>query len=136
WSNFEFVSNDGHVNEVDALILTAKGLFLVEIKSRPAKTLSGDAYAWTWQDGARVSESDNHVILTDRKAKRLASLFAPLERRDRVVLPFIESLVFCSAPGLDIELPQNLRVRVFGRDRSRPDGSIVLAGITQALTAA
>src|SRR4051812_46054358 len=96
WSNFEFVSNDGHVNEIDALILTGKGLFLVEIKSRPAKTLSGDAYTWTWQDGSRVSESDNHVILIDRKAKRLASLFAPHERRERVTLPFMESLVFCS----------------------------------------
>jgi hypothetical protein len=73
WSNFEFISNDGHINEVDALILTSKGLFLVEIKSRPARRLTGDAYAWSWLDGSRTVETDNPVILTDRKSKRLAS---------------------------------------------------------------
>src|SRR3954468_10397723 len=67
WSNFEFVSNDGHVNEVDALILTAKGLFLVEIKSRPARKLAGDAYTWSWTDGPRTVETDNPLLLTDRK---------------------------------------------------------------------
>ena len=35
WSNFEFVAQDGSVNEVDSLILTPTKLLLVEIKSRP-----------------------------------------------------------------------------------------------------
>src|SRR5580765_8022656 len=72
WSNFEFISNDGHIGEVDALILTSKGLFLVEIKSRPARRLTGDSYAWSWLDGARAVETDNPLIPTDRKSKRLA----------------------------------------------------------------
>src|SRR2546430_8047390 len=62
WSNFEFISNDGHINEVDALVLTSKGLFLIEIKSRPARRLTGDSYAWSWLDGSR-----------DRKSTRLNS---------------------------------------------------------------
>lgn len=37
WSNFEFIADDGTVNEVDLLVLTPKGLFLVEIKSRPGQ---------------------------------------------------------------------------------------------------
>jgi hypothetical protein len=30
WANFEFIDDDGKVNEVDALILSPGGLFLVE----------------------------------------------------------------------------------------------------------
>ncbi|MBF0304856.1 MAG: NERD domain-containing protein [Alphaproteobacteria bacterium] len=40
WSNFEFVDDEGKVNEIDALVLSPRGLFLVEIKSRPGE-LSG-----------------------------------------------------------------------------------------------
>lgn len=135
WSNFEFVSADGHLNEVDALVLTSKGLFLIEIKSRPARRLSGDAYTWTWVDGTRSIETDNPLVLADRKAKRIASLLSPYERRDNVRLPFIETLVFCSAAGLDVDLPPNLALRVFARDRLHADGSVAAPGIIQALTA-
>jgi Nuclease-related domain len=133
WSNFEFISNDGHINEVDALILTAKGLFLVEIKSRPAQRLSGDAYAWSWVDGGRIVETDNPLVPTDRKAKRLASLLAPFERKEGVRLPFIESMVFCSAPGLDIRLPANIATRVYGRGRIAGDGAVKVPGIVHAI---
>ena len=34
WTNFEFIDDGGRVNEVDALVLSPAGLFLVEIKSR------------------------------------------------------------------------------------------------------
>jgi len=133
WSNFEFISNDGHINEVDALILTAKGLFLVEIKSRPAQRLTGDAYAWSWTDGGRTVESDNALIPTDRKSKRLASLLAPFERKEGVRLPFIESLVFCSAAGLDVRLPTNIATRVYSRGRISGDGTVKTPGIIHAL---
>ena len=36
WSNFEFIADDGSVNEVDLLVFTPHGFFLIEIKSRPA----------------------------------------------------------------------------------------------------
>jgi len=135
WSNFEFISNDGHINEVDALILTSKGLFLVEIKSRPARRLAGDAYAWSWTDGGRTIESDNPLIPTDRKSKRLASLLAPFERKEGIRLPFVESLVFCSAAGLDIQLPPHIGMRVFGRGRTAGDGTVKTPGILEAVSA-
>ena len=47
WTNFEFIADNGKVYEVDALILTPRGLFLVEIKS-DLGTLEGDALTWTW----------------------------------------------------------------------------------------
>jgi hypothetical protein len=34
YSNFEFIADDGSVNEIDALVATQAGVFLVELKSR------------------------------------------------------------------------------------------------------
>ena len=48
WSNFEFIADDGSINEVDLLLLHAAGFFLIEIKSRPG-LLRGDAGTWTWE---------------------------------------------------------------------------------------
>ena len=49
WSNFEFIADDGSINEVDLLIACPNGVFLIEIKSKPG-TVSGDAMNWTWND--------------------------------------------------------------------------------------
>jgi hypothetical protein len=73
WANFEFIDDDGKVNEVDALILGPGGLFLMEIKSRP-RIVSGDAHTWTWKTDGREYPYDNPLILANRKAKRLASV--------------------------------------------------------------
>ena len=39
WSNFEFIAHDGSINEIDLLVFSRVGFFLVEIKSKPG-TLS------------------------------------------------------------------------------------------------
>ena len=78
WSNFEFVDDEGRVNEVDLLVLTPAGLLLVEIKSRPG-TIDGDAHSWVWTTDGRRHTVDNSLLLANRKAKRLASL---LKRQD------------------------------------------------------
>lgn len=80
WSNFEFLADDGSVNEVDLLVLTPLGIFLVEIKSRPG-ILTGDAGTWTWQHEARLITDDNPVIAANRKCKKLRSL---LERQKAI----------------------------------------------------
>ena len=52
WCNFEFIADDGSINEVDLLVFTSMGFFLVEIKSRPGRVF-GDAGTWTWEtDGS------------------------------------------------------------------------------------
>jgi hypothetical protein len=35
WSNFEFIAEDGSINEVDLLVVSLYKIYLVEIKSRP-----------------------------------------------------------------------------------------------------
>lgn len=122
WTNFEFIDDDGRVNEVDALVLSPAGLFLVEIKSRPGR-LDGDTHTWTWQTDGRALTVDNPLRLTDRKSKRLASL---LRRQAAVVkakirLPFIEPVVFLSSTDLSCQLQGLPRAGAFQRGRPTHD---------------
>ncbi len=73
WSNFEFVAEDGSINEVDLLVVSQYKIYLVEIKSRPGR-LSGDTGTWTWRHEGRVVTDDNPLLLANRKAKKLKSL--------------------------------------------------------------
>jgi hypothetical protein len=50
WSNFEFVADDGSINEVDLAVLSPAGFFLIEVKSKPG-TLAGDVHTWIWKEG-------------------------------------------------------------------------------------
>jgi serine/threonine protein kinase len=133
WSNFEFIATDGSINEVDLLVFTPQGFFLIEIKSRPGK-LSGDAGTWTWEHGGRLYTVDNPLIAANRKAKKLRSL---LERqracRQRSQVPFIEALVFCSAPELRCELAGTARYRVCLRDRPSDGDVPARSGILAAI---
>jgi serine/threonine protein kinase len=100
WSNFEFIDDEGRVNEVDVLVLTPVGLVLIEVKSRPG-SLRGDAFSWTWTTEGRPVTTDNPLPLANRKAKRLASVLrrqqAILDRGGPRTAPWIEPLIFLSA---------------------------------------
>lgn len=122
WTNFEFIDDEGRVNEVDALVLTPAGLFLVEIKSRPG-SLDGDTHTWTWETDGRSTTVDNPLRMTDRKAKRLASL---LRRQSAVTkakirLPFVEPVIFLSSTSLNCRLQGLARAGVFLRGRPTHD---------------
>jgi serine/threonine protein kinase len=97
YSNFEFVADDGSINEVDLLIISRYSIFLVEIKSRPGE-VSGDSHTWIWRDGAREYFDDNPLLLTNRKAKKLASLLRKQLTVQKRRTPYIQSLVFLSDP--------------------------------------
>jgi hypothetical protein len=118
WSNFEFIADDGSINEVDALLFTPQGFFLVEIKSRPGR-LFGDAGTWTWEADGRLSTDDNPLIAANLKAKKLRTLLQRQKAfKGKGQPPFVETLIFCSAPELRCELQGNARFRVCLRDRS------------------
>ena len=116
WSNFEFIAADGSINETDLLIASPWGVFLVEIKSRPGR-LTGDNASWTWigEDGRRRVD-DNPLRLTNLKTKRLKDLLSRQPAFRNRDVPFIQPLVFCSAPGLDFQLPPDARNFICVRD--------------------
>ena len=45
WANFTFIAQDGTRNEVDLLVLSPTGVYLVEIKSHPGR-MDGDGGTW------------------------------------------------------------------------------------------
>ena len=116
WSNFEFIADDGSINEVDLLVFTPQGFFLIEIKSRPGR-LFGDAGTWTWETDGKLITTDNPLIAANTKAKKLHAL---LQRqkvcKNKGQLPSLEALVFCSAPDLRCELQDTARYRVCLRE--------------------
>lgn len=131
WTNFEFIDDQGKVNEVDALVLSPAGLFLVEIKSRPG-TVDGDAHTWTWNTDGREYTYDNPLLLADRKSKRLASL---LRRQAAIVkakirLPFIQPVIFLSSTSLKSKLQGIANTATF--QRGQP-GTLSDDGIVHAL---
>lgn len=124
WSNFEFITDTGSVNEVDVLVLTPRGLFLVEIKSYPDR-ITGDAGTWTRHRSDRHERiDDNPVILANQKAKRLKSLLeSRAAERSRQRIPFIAPLVFLSHPEVEPRMDPSGRMHVCVRDPDEEGGS-------------
>lgn len=131
WTNFEFIDDEGKVSEVDALVLSPAGLFLVEIKSRPG-VLTGDVHSWTWRTDGRSATVDNPIILANRKAKRLATLLRrqPAIIKAKIRLPFVEPAVFLSSTSLSCRLEGRAKSAAF--QRGRP-GTLDDPGIVGAL---
>lgn len=130
WSNFEFVGQDGSINEIDLLVLSPNGLFLVEIKSRPGE-VSGDANTWMWNNDGRVMTTDNPVLLANRKSQRLASLLRAQKAFNQAKPPFVEPAVFLSAPALKVRLDERGRQRVYQRGAGGESRSGIIALFTE-----
>lgn len=130
WTNFEFIDDEGKISEVDALVLSPAGLFLVEIKSRPG-TVDGDAHTWTWTTDGREYTYDNPLILANRKSKRLASLLKrqPAITKAKIRLPFVEPAIFLSSTTLKSRLQGIARTATFlrGQPGSSSDEGIIAA---------
>jgi hypothetical protein len=89
WANFEFQTPDGAIYEVDLLVLTKQGFFLVEIKSWPGR-VRGDAGTWTRTHEGRTRSEDNPVMLANRKAKALVSLLKSQQAVKKVRVPWMD----------------------------------------------
>ena len=134
WANFEFIADDGSINEVDVLVFTPQGFFLIEIKSRPGRLL-GDAGTWTWETDGRLFTVDNPLIAANLKAKKLRTLLQRQKAfKNKGQPPFVEALVFCSAMDLRNELQGNARFRVCLRDRDAVGETPARPGIMAAIT--
>jgi hypothetical protein len=114
YSNFEFIAEDGSINEIDLLVIARFGLFLIEIKSRPGE-VSGDSHTWVWRDGTREYIDDNPLLLTHRKAKKLASLLRKQLAAQRRRTPYIQAAVFLSDHAQRCKLTGPARENVYVR---------------------
>lgn len=134
WANFEFIALDGSINEVDLLVFTSVGFFLIEIKSRPG-LLSGDAGTWTWRTDGKIVTCDNPIFAADLKAKKLKSLLQQQRIAKRgVAVPYMDALVFCSDPNLQSTLTGTAASHICLRDRKAGiDGEKARPGIMAAI---
>lgn len=119
WANVEFVAADGSINEVDALVLTPSGLYVLELKHWQGE-ISGDGIQWVRRmPNARLTPEDNPYILANRKAKRLASLirfYARQQGKERLA-PYVGAAVFLHARNMRaVKLDEIGRQHVYGLD--------------------
>ena len=76
WSNFEFIADDGSINEVDLgglLVVSLHKVYLVEIKSWRG-VISGDQRTWRREVDGKKFLVDSPLVLANRKAKKLIGL--------------------------------------------------------------
>ncbi len=131
WANFEFIADDGSINEVDVLVACPQGIFLIEIKSNPGH-LWGDAQDWTWHYEGRRKTVENPLILANRKCKRLKSLLSR-QKAFRDGNLFIEPLVFLSHAEAKSHLTGNATFGVTFRDSENPAEKTTRPGIMAAI---
>jgi serine/threonine protein kinase len=132
WANFEFQTADGAIYEVDLLVLTKLGFWLVECKAWGGR-IWGDSGTWTRTHDGRPSSEDNPVLLANRKAKALASLLKAQSAVSKVQVPWLDALVFLSADDVQCDLTGPARNRVCLKDRPADDHHPERKGILAAL---
>ena len=118
WANVEFVGTDGSINEIDALVLTPSGLFVLELKHWQGE-IRGDGTQWVRRmPNGRLTPEDSPYILANRKAKRLASLiqFYARQQGKQALTPFVGAAVFLHARTMTARLDEIGRQHVYGLD--------------------
>lgn len=102
WANVTFTDNEGRLNEVDVLLLTRAGLFIIELKGWNGR-ISGDQREWV-QAGKR---HPNPRILANLKAKRLSSVLKDLARQAGApthTVPFIDEAIVLHGRNSHVQL--------------------------------
>lgn len=101
WVNLTFINDQGRTAEVDVLLLTTQGMYLVELKGWHG-TIRGNAQRWD----RGQSNVENPRLVTDRKAKWLKSLLqdrAP-NQAARGLVPRIHAVVVMHGEGSNVEI--------------------------------
>ena len=132
WANFEFQTSDGAIYEVDLLVLTKMGFWLVETKAWEGR-IYGDPGTWTRSQDGRLHSEDNPVLLANRKAKALSSLLKSQSAVNKIRVPWLDALVFLSADNVQCDLTGKARNRVFLKDRPADPHHPERKGILAAL---
>ena len=109
WSNLTFTDLSGRTGEIDLLLLTRVGFFVLELKGWHG-TIAGTQQNWavTGASGQHTRNERNPWYLTEQKAKRLSSLLKRLARNDqeRQAVPFVGALVVLHGRDARVELKE------------------------------
>ena len=106
----------GRLYEIDLMVLSRSGLYLIEIKSHPG-VLTGDSLDWTFTEaGGRPRHLACPYPATNHKAKVLAGLLDYKLGRER---PFVRPLLFVSHKEAEIKLTGGCPDYVVTRDTVR-----------------
>lgn len=103
WSNFTFVSQTGHVREVDLLVVTPGGVHMIELKSLHGRVERRGGQWVQIPPGNRRGYGKglgDPLRLTNQKSKELASLL-----RGNGAKAYITEGVCFTEDGLDLALP-------------------------------
>lgn len=118
WANLTFLDSRGRSAEVDVLLLSPVGFFVVELKGWFG-TITGDQQQWALRRAEHRAPEwvRNPYFLADNKAKRLASLLkekAPRGRQD--VVPFVQAAIVLHGRDSVVELDDIAAQHVFALD--------------------
>lgn len=106
WTNVTFVDLHGRTAELDAVIVTPVGVFVVELKGWHGR-IGGTQQTWRITSAGGATRTEQTPLwLTDSKAKRLKSLLQDRARNavERAAVPFIDALVVLHGRDSVIEL--------------------------------
>lgn len=123
WSNFEFIAEDGSINEVDALVASTDRVYLIEVKHW-AGTIAGNQNTWAiTSPTGRLRYEENPLLLANRKAKKLKSLIGRQPAFKNGKLPYIQAAVFLSSPQAVLRLDEVAAQHVYLRPDADRKGS-------------
>lgn len=117
WVNLTAINPDGRTDEMDVLLLTRAGLFVLEFKGWHGD-INGTATTWARKMGHQHSYVPNPYILTDSKAKRLASTLKDAASRvpGKPKVPYVTARIVLHGKGSKISLDAPTEVRVLALD--------------------
>ncbi|MBZ2195398.1 NERD domain-containing protein, partial [Occultella gossypii] len=135
WANLTFVDGSGRTGEVDVLLLSRVGMFVVELKGWHG-TISGNQQNWTLTSttGENQSIRTSPFHATSLKAKRIASLLkdtAP--EAAQTVIPFIGAKVVMHGEDSTIDLDPIAEAHVLALDDYRVSGLPPYATLSEFL---
>ncbi|WP_129336322.1 BREX system serine/threonine kinase PglW [Cellulomonas endophytica] len=116
WSNLSFLDRQGRTHELDAVVVTRAGVFVVELKHFAGR-ITGTQQNWrvTSPRGTTRSEK-NPFWLTELKGKRLKSLLQENSKVDRRLVPFVDALVVLHGEPSVVALPDDAAHHVVALD--------------------
>ena len=118
WTNVTFVDLHGRTAELDAVIVTRVGAFVVELKGWHG-TIAGTQQTWRVTSAGGVTRSSpNPLWLTESKAKRLKSLLLDRARNgaERAAVPFVGAVVVLHGRDSVIQLEDRDADRILALD--------------------